>query len=103
MTITLKNKNTGVIKQVSPGVNWLIVLVGFFGPLFRLDWKYFFIMLAVDAALVLLYPPVIVGFTIGMAITYNKLYIKDLIKQGFIPADDYSSKILADKNLYVAQ
>lgn len=103
MTITLKNKNTGIIKQTSTGINWAIILIGFLGTLVKLDQKYFFIMIAVDLLLAFLFPPVIIGFTIGMAIAYNKLYIKDLINQGFIPADDNSAKILREKNLYIAQ
>lgn len=101
MTITLKNKNTGVIKQVKAGFSWTTFLFGLLVPLCRFDWKYFFIMFGVNVVLYLVYPPVMIGFNIGMAFAYNNLYIKDLINSGYVPADDHSAEQLKMKNLYV--
>lgn len=83
MQINLKHHQTGVVKLAPLGFSWTTVFGGVFVPLFRGDLKWCCIMMI--AAL----------FSFGMSwlvfpFLYNKLYVKDLIEKGFVPADDFS-------------
>lgn len=86
-SIIFKNTHTGAIKSAPVGFSWTVFLFGFFPPLFRSDWKWFFIILLASF------------FTVGLsnivfAFIYNKLHIVDLIGKGYkgqsIPGGDMS-------------
>lgn len=92
MQLNLKQNQTGAVKQVKLGFSWTTLFFGFFVPLFRGDVKWFLIMIIV--------PLVTVGIAwIIFPFIYNKIYIKDLIDKGYIPADDYSRSQLQSKGM----
>ena len=74
--ITFENPLTGQTKEAPVGFSWTVLLFGFFPPLFRGDWKWAIIMFLLAllswglSSLVFMF-------------TYNKLYIKDLIRAGY--------------------
>lgn len=75
-SIIFKNPNTGAMKEAPVGFSWTTFFFGCFPALFRGDLKYGLIQF------------VIAIFTMGFssivfAFIYNKLYIKDLIGEGF--------------------
>jgi hypothetical protein len=92
MIINLKHKDTEVIKSVPLGFSWTTLLFGALVPLLRGDLKWFFISI------------LIAFFTFGLGwfiipFFYNKIYIKNLMEKGYVPADDFSKQTLAAKGL----
>ncbi|MDA8962840.1 hypothetical protein N9F42_01710 [Pseudomonadales bacterium] len=75
-TIIFKNPNAGFIKEAPVGFSWTVFFFGFFPPLFRGDWKW--------AVILLLLSLITMGLSnLIFMFIYNKLYIKDLIGEGF--------------------
>ena len=73
--ITVRNE-FGVTKQVKAGFSWTMLFFGVFVPLVRGDWKYFIISLIAGV------------FTFGLSwlvfpFFYNKLYLNDLLNNGY--------------------
>lgn len=68
---------------------------GFWVPLFRGDWKWLLIMLLLDIIIgtVTFIANIVMGFL------YNKLYIEDLISNGYKPNDEASANTLRQKNI----
>ena len=67
----------GITKQVPLGFSWTTLLFGFFVPLYRGDMKWFVVSLVLSLV------------TNGLSwvifpFFYNKLYYRDLMKQGFL-------------------
>jgi hypothetical protein len=92
MNVNLKHKDTGFVKTAPVGFSWTMLLFGIFVPMIRGDWKWFFIGLAIA----------IFTFGLGWLIVlfmYNKIYIKNLMEKGYIPADDFSKQTLASKGI----
>ena len=77
-TIYFQNPHTGQIREAPVGFSWTTL---FFGPLpmlFRGNWKLFLFVLL----------PAIITFTLSdiiFAFIINKLHMKDLLREGFIP------------------
>ena len=93
MKINMKTP-TGVIKQVKLGFSWTMLFLGVFVPLFRGDFKWAIITFL--ASLV----------TCGIAwfvfpFIYNKIYIKDMIEKGWMPADEVAAAALKNKGIFV--
>jgi len=93
MKVYLKN-STGVTKQVKLGFSWTMLFFGLFVPLFRgdLKWTILFLILSI--------------LTLGLAwlvlpFIYNKMYIKGLLEDGWVPADDMSRNAMMTKGLPV--
>lgn len=83
MKIRVKN-DIDKRKEVKLGYSWTMFFFGVLVPLFRLDWKWFLIILGVDAlltvtGLVFLIPLLM----LGLSFFYNKLYAKDLYEKGY--------------------
>ena len=103
MHVNLENPNTHQLKQVKVGFSWTTFFFGFWPALFRGDWKWFVIQLAIE---------IVLGcftFGIGACIVgiifsffYNKLYINDLLEAGYVPNDKSSKDILLSKGITVA-
>lgn len=96
MSIKLKHKDTGVVKNAPTGFSWTSLFFGFFPPLLRGDVKWFILAM------------IIAVFTFGISwlilpFIYNKIYIKNLMEIGYIPADDESKEFLIKKRIMVAE
>ena len=90
--ITFTNEYTGQYKTAPIGFSWTTFFFGCFPAMFRGDWKWAVIQF-------------ILAFITGgiswlvMPFLYNKLHIKDLLKQGFIPTDENQCKYLVAKGI----
>ena len=85
MKISLKKNN--VLKEVPFGFSWTNLFFGLFVPLLRGDLKWAIIMLVVA---VLTY-----GFSwIIFPFFYNKIYMKSLLENGWVPANENDKAIL---------
>ena len=94
MFVTLFNPTTRQSKQVKIGFSWTVFFFGSFPALFRGDFKWFLIMIIADF------------FTASLAhwvfiFIYNKLYITDLLNQGYIPNDAFSENALLSKGFFI--
>ena len=92
--IIMKNKLTGEIKEAPLGFSWTTLLFGVFVPLIRGDFKWFvifFILAVITLGLVWFVVPFV----------YNKIYVKELIYNGFRPMDDTSKALLRAKGIFV--
>lgn len=75
-TIKMRNEHTGQFKKVPIGFSWTTLFFGFFPALFRSDWKNFFILFFLG--------PLTLGVLyIVYCFKYNKIYINDLVEQGY--------------------
>lgn len=100
MKVNLVNVETKEQKQVSLGYSWTFFVFGWVLPLFRGDWKWFGITFVVT---------ILLGYLtdgIGTIVTqimfagfYNKLSTKDLLENGFEPADEFSTLALKKTGL----
>ncbi|MCH4165608.1 MAG: DUF2628 domain-containing protein [Lentilactobacillus diolivorans] len=95
MHVNLVNPTTNQVKQTKVGFSWTTFFFGFWPALFRGDWLWFFVQLAIE---------VFVGiftFGIGAAISsivfsfiYNKIYINELLSKGYKATDTSDEQIL---------
>lgn len=95
MKINMKNQ-FGAIKEVKIGFAWTMLFFGFFVPLLRGDWKWAILSFLVSA------------ITCGIAwlvlpFMYNKIYIKGLIENGWLPVDEMGRQALTTKGIYVPE
>lgn len=83
MKIRVKN-DIDKKKETKIGFSWTVFFFGVLVPLFRLDWKWFLIILGVNIALIVIGLPFIVPILmLALAFFYNKLYAKDLYEKGY--------------------
>ncbi|AMB99089.1 hypothetical protein AWM75_03320 [Aerococcus urinaehominis] len=90
MKVVLANP-AGQTKQVKLGLSWTAFFFGAFVPLFRGNWKWFFIMLVTNIVLGISAGSLIgdsggfVGFLVNLVwlFFYNKWYVKDLYNDGY--------------------
>ncbi len=93
MKINLKNTN-GALISAPTGFSWTTFFFGFFVPIFRGSAKWFAIMLVLQI--------LSLGFAnLVFCFIFNKIWIKELLEKGYIPADDYSKSYLQQKGLFV--
>lgn len=95
-TISLKKEDS--IKNVSVGFSWFFLIFGIFYPLVKVDIKYTLIVLVSLIASAMIFPPLSIVLYIGFAFIYNKLYVKDLLKKGYLPLNKYAEDRLKEKN-----
>ncbi len=74
MVLYLQHPFTGDVKKAPVGFSWTMLFLGALVPLFRGDWKHFFIIFFLDW--------LVVSYFI-FPFTYNKLYIKELLQKGY--------------------
>lgn len=83
----------GVTKQAPTGFSWTTLFFGFFPALIRGDIKWGLIMIVISmitGGISLLVFPFI----------YNKFYIKELLKQEYVPSDESSANLLKSMGVY---
>ena len=109
MKALLKNTQSGVLKHAPLGFSWTTLFFGGFTALFRGDLKWAVIMwivggvafsLAVVTSGFLFFLPLVSSLV--FAATYNKMYVQDLIAQGFAPADNRDKHALAREGTGIA-
>ncbi len=86
----------GMIKTVKAGYSWTTMIFGLFVPLLRGDYKWTVILVILD----LLMGSVSFGIGIGIgnflfAFMYNRIYITDLLQQGYEPRSERDAKVIA--------
>lgn len=90
--ITFTNKNTGQYKTAPTGFSWTMFFFGIIPALFREDWKW--------AGIGLLLNLLTFGCgTIILSFFYNKLHIKDLLKNGFLPSTEEECEYIIMKGI----
>lgn len=102
MNINLSDPTTGQSKKAKIGFSWTTFFFGFFPAVFREDWKWAAIIFMIE--MIVSIPTLGFGFSvIGIIFSffYNKLYIKDLLKKGYRPADEYSANCLKNKGFVI--
>lgn len=92
MIVTLKQETTNIVKAVPLGFSWNILFLGPLVPLFRGDFKWFFL------------GGLIVMCTAGLGLfafpfIYNKVYVNDLMNKGYVPTDEGSINLLKLKGI----
>lgn len=99
MLISLSN-SFGHTIETKVGFSWTVFFFGFWVPLFRKDWKMFFLMLFLSFALNYIYPNI--GFIISMTFSlfYNEMYIKSLLAKGYKPTSSRYDDLLVSKGFY---
>ena len=102
MKISLIN-NEGVIKEVKLGFSWTTLFFGIFPALLRKDFKWAMIMLGISITINLFL------FGLGALITgvlfafiYNKIYIKNLLTNGYRPVYAAGRELLIKEQLLVS-
>ncbi|AKP66815.1 hypothetical protein [Companilactobacillus ginsenosidimutans] len=102
MKVNLINNATRDTKQVKVGFSWTTFFFGFIPAVFRWDLKWFLIILAIE--IIASIPTMGFGFSVvGIIFSffYNRLYINDLLKKGYVPADDGDKGILSNRGFNV--
>ena len=90
----MKNESTGQMKQTFLGYSWTMLFFNAFAPLFRGDFRTFFILVGLNIAVCLASPNIIflncVIFMPGFIYSFlwNKEYTKRLLDKGFVFAED---------------
>lgn len=93
MKMILKNQ-IGATKEIKIGFSWTTLFFGCFPAMFRGNWKWAIIMILAAIA------------TSGLSwfvfpFFYNRLYIKDLLNNGYRPLDDNGIAYLRNKNFTI--
>ncbi len=89
MVIRLKHPSR-MIKDCKMGFSWTTLFFGCLPAFFRGDWKWGLIILVLG---MITYG----ASSIIFAFIYNGIYIKDLLKEGYQPADEKSRHALVNK------
>ena len=92
--IILTYGDSGLIKEAKAGFSFTSLFFGVFAPLFRGDFKGFFLQF------------VLAIFTGGLSwlvvpFIYNKRYIKRLIEKGYVAANQETHDILSLKGILI--
>jgi len=90
--IVMKHKTLSTIKEVPFLYSWTGAVFGFWTPLLRSDFKWFFIYLIIGV------PTYNLGAII-LSFFYNKYYIKNLIEKGYEPENEEDRKLLISKSI----
>lgn len=86
MNMMLKNQ-LGFTKEIKIGFSWTTLFFGCFPALFRSDWKW--------AAIMFLAACLTCGLSwLVFPFVYNRLYINDLLSNGYLPLDSKGEEYL---------
>ena len=98
--VSLTNESKGDTKEVPAGgsvVNFLFYPII---PFLRKDWLWAVIGVVVIAVTFVLKLKILIFvYALFIGLQYNKFYIKQLLKNGYVPADNYSEKALQLKKI----
>ena len=101
--IILKHKESGLMKECVTGFSWTTFFFGLIVPLVRGDLKWAAILFALSFVIG------IPTFGIGALIVntvfsffYNKIFIRNLMTRGFVPADETSKNWCISNGLLAA-
>ncbi len=83
----------GAVRVCPIGFSWTMFFFGFFVPLLRGDILWFILDLVI-ASLTCAFGNFVLCFF------YNGIYIRSLLTEGYVPADEFSKQYLISKNLY---
>lgn len=89
MIVRLVN-GSGEMRKAKIGFSWTVFFFGFLVPICRGDAKWAVLMFAASVLTLFLAQMV-------FCFTYNGTYIRELLANGFRPADDYSRSALIAK------
>lgn len=82
----MKNPNNGQSAEAPVGYSWTTLAFGFFPALFRSDWKW--------AVIQFLLACLTGGLScVVFSFIYNKLYLKELIKGGYVAESSKSGSV----------
>lgn len=111
--VNLKNETTNQVKQCKLGWSWTVFFFSFWPMLFRQDWIYLICYAAWDviggaiayssdgAFSVIASADFIIR--IVLSVMYNTLYVKGLLKKGWVPADETSKKLMMAKGIVLTE
>lgn len=93
MKAQMKNQY-GAVKTVKVGFSWTMLFFGFLVPLFRGDFKWAILSIVISA------------LTCGICwlifpFIYNKIYIKKLIEEGWLPVDVRGAQAMSKRGIHV--
>lgn len=90
--ITFISEYDGQYKTAPLGFSWTTLFFGFFSMIFRGDWKWGSIQFGLNC----------ITFGLSwfvMPFFYNELYIKELLRKGFVPIDENQANYLVAKGV----
>jgi protein-export membrane protein SecD len=96
MQIMLKHAQSGIIRKCKVGFSWTTLFFGPFPALLRGDVKWFFII-----ALLALCTFTLSNYV--FCFIYNKIYIKSLLENGYVAADDSVRNLLQAKGVLFSE
>ena len=99
MATEINLKKNNLRRKGIVGFSWTTLFFGFFVPLFRGDWIWFIIMLIVGALGFITAGLVPLIANIILSFMYNKIYTRNLLEQGWEPADEFSYNILFERGI----
>lgn len=89
--ITLRHQDSNAVKKCPTGFSWTTFFFGLFVPLIRGDFKWAAIVFVVFTVISVVTAGIgSFGVNIIFAFLYNKIYIRELMNKGFVPADETS-------------
>ena len=89
--VYIKNE-LGMVKEIPAFFSWTSLIFGFWVPLLRGDFKWFFIYLILT----------IFTYGIGLIVVaffYNRKYIESMLEKGYKPKDEKSKSMLIQKGI----
>lgn len=87
MKIQLRNQNSNLVKKAKVGFSWTTLFFGVFVPLFRGDVLWCIASIGLSIVTFGL-------FWLIFPFIYNRIYIKNLLEKGYLPANDDTRNIL---------
>lgn len=81
--MNIKVSNDVYMREIKLGFSWTYLFFGGFVSIIRKDWKWAIIHSVVEFVLVLISPIAYFLYRFSMALFYNKIYAKELVKEGY--------------------
>lgn len=81
--MNIKVSNDVYMREIKLGFSWTYFFFGCFVSIVRGDWKWAIIHLVVGSVLVLISPIAYFLYRFFMVLFYNKIYAKELVKEGY--------------------